>query len=270
MCCVNFFRSESPLSLPVYAWPSGSAFLLYSTIRQTVLAPVSSALPVEGPSTSAPPLASKGGGGRLLETGLPGCEYRFSESGDFPFTDGNLAYGLQLRHPRLLELVGTPESAQLIDCSPTFWVDKLGQEQAMAATITLQRDAGVMLSNLQILSQFVMAMNRLSFSMMALGLGQSLFPRVEVDDLALAPRAARAASYISAMGLWHSQTGPGAPGPVPVSSCCSVYKLQILLSGGSASSGVIVLIQILPFNNQPDTRSLLVIGASAEHFHTGG
>ena len=72
---------------------------------------------------------------------------------------------------------------------------------------------------LQILSQFAMAMNRMSFSMMALGLGQSLFPRVEVDDLAPASRAAQAASYLSAMGLWRPQTGPGAPGPVPVSSC---------------------------------------------------
>ena len=37
----------------------------------------------------------------------------------------------------------------------------------MAAAATLQRDAGVMLSNLQILSQFAMALNRMSFSMMA-------------------------------------------------------------------------------------------------------
>ena len=31
----------------------------------------------------------------------------------------------------------------------------------MAAAATLQRDAGVMLSNLQILSQFAMALNRM-------------------------------------------------------------------------------------------------------------
>ena len=60
--CEQFPGSESPLSLPVYAWPSGSAFLVDSTIRQTVLAPGSSALPAEGPSISAPPLASGGGG----------------------------------------------------------------------------------------------------------------------------------------------------------------------------------------------------------------
>ena len=222
--CEQFPGSESPLSLPVYAWPSDSAFLLDSTVRQTVLALGSSALPAEGPSTAAPPLAL--GEGTLLETGLPGCPYRLSGSGDIPFTDGNPAYGLQLHHPRFLELVGAPESARLLDCSPTFWVDQLGKEQAMAAAINLQRDAGVMLSNLQILSQFAMAMNRMSFSMMALGLGQSLFPKVEVDDLAPAPRAARAASYMSAMGLWHPQTGPGVPGPVPVSSCRSCMSCK--------------------------------------------
>ena len=81
------------------------------------------------------------------------------------------------------------------------------------------RDTGVMLSNLQILSQFAMAMNRMSFSMMALGLGRSLFPKAEVNDLAPAPRAVRAASYMSAMGLWHPQKIPDVPGPVPVSSC---------------------------------------------------
>ena len=143
-----------------------------------------------------------------------------------PFTDGNPAYGLQLHHPRFLELVGAPESARLLDCSPSFWVEQLGKEEAMAAAINLQRDAGVMLSNLQILSQFAMAMNRMSFSMMALSLGQLLFPKVEVNDLAPAPRAARAASYMSAMGLWHPQTNPGVPGPVPVSSCHSCMSCK--------------------------------------------
>ena len=91
----------------------------------------------------------------------------------------------------------------------------------MVAVINLQRDAGIMLSNLQILSQFATPLHRISFSMMALGIGQSLFPVAEVDDFSPAPRAARAASYMSAMGLWSPQTGPGDPGPVPVSSCSS-------------------------------------------------
>ena len=72
----------------------------------------------------------------------------------------------------------------------------------MAAAIHLQRNAGIMLSNLQILSQFATTLHSMSFQMMVLGIGQSLFPRAEVDDLSPAPRAARAASYMSAMGLW--------------------------------------------------------------------
>ena len=108
--------------------------------------------------------------------------------------------GVRQNHPHFLELVGAPESARLLDCSPSFWLEELGKEQVMAAAINPQRDAGVMLSNLQILSQFAMAMNRMSFSMMALGLGRSLFPRAEVDALAPAPRAVQAASYMSATG----------------------------------------------------------------------
>ena len=255
--CEKFPGSESPLSLPVYAWPSGSAFLLDPTVLQTVLASGTSSLPAKGTSTAAPPMDS--GEGRLLETGLPGCPYRFSESGGLPFTDGNPAYGLQLHHPRFLELVGAPES-----------VDQLGKEQVMAAAINLQRDAGVMLSNLQILSQFAMAMNRMSFSMMAFGLGQSLFPRVEVDDLSPAPRAAQAASYMSAMGLWRPQMGPGAIGTSFVLPL--MYELQILLSGGSASSGVVVLILHLHLHDQPVRRYILCheLKLLCRTFHAGG
>ena len=47
---------------------------------------------------------------------------------------------------------------------PTFWVDRLGEEHAMATAVNLQRDAGIMLSNLQILSQFVTSLHRISWS----------------------------------------------------------------------------------------------------------
>ena len=207
--CEHCPGSESPVSLPVYAWPSGSTFLLDPTVFQCVLASETSSLPPAGTSAAAPPIDL--GDGRLLETGLPGCPYQFSESGGLPFSDENPAYGLQIHHPRFLEFVGAPESSK---------------EQAMVAAINLQRDAGVVLSNLQILSQFATALHRMSFSMMALGIEQSLFPGTEVDDLAPASRAARAASYMSAMCLWRPQTGLGDPGPVPVSSCCSCMNCK--------------------------------------------
>ena len=184
--------SESPLSLHVYGWPPSLAFLMDSAVIRTVLDPGKSDLPAAGTSKFDPPIAA--GEDRLLDTRLPSCPYRLLESVKLPFKDGNLTYDLQLHHPRFLELVGAPESARLLDCSRSFWVEQLGKEQAMAAAINLQRGAGVMLSNLQILSQFAMAVNRMSFSMMGLGLGQSLFSKVEVNDLAPASRAARTAS----------------------------------------------------------------------------
>ena len=154
-----------------------------------------------------------------MEDSLTGCPYRFTSYSGQPFSDGNPAFGLQLHHPRFLESVGAPESARLLYRSPTFWVDQLGEEQAIAAAVNLQRDAGIMLSNLQIMSQFAMSLHRMSSEMMVLGIGQMVFPQAEVADLSPAPRTPRAAKYMSAMGMWHPQTGPGDPGPVPASSC---------------------------------------------------
>ena len=122
-------------------------------VIQTVLALRKSEWLAAGTSVADPPVTT--GNDRVLKSGLPGCPYRFLESGELPFTDGNLAYGLQLHHPRFLELVGASESARLLDCSPSFWVEELGKEQVMAAAVNLQWDAGVMLSNLQILSQLL-------------------------------------------------------------------------------------------------------------------
>ena len=150
--CEQFPGSESPMSLPVCAWLSGSAYLLEQSLLQTVLAsgPLLIRRGGGGTSAIAPPMDLEDG--QLLETGLPGCPYRFSEYGGQPFSDGNPAFGLQLHH-------GT---VRLLDCSPTFWVDQLGKEQAMTAAINLQRDAGIMLSNLQILSQFATSLHRMS------------------------------------------------------------------------------------------------------------
>ena len=142
------------------------------------------------------------------------------------FEDGNPAFGLQLHHPRFLKFVGAPRSAHLLYHSPTFWVDKLGKEQAMAAAVNLHRDAGIMLSNLQILSQFATSLSRMSSELMDLGVGQLMFPHDEVAELSPAPRAARAAKYISAMGLWRPQTGQTDSGPVPASTCRSCMSCE--------------------------------------------
>ena len=59
----------------------------------------------------------------------------------------------------------------------------------------------------------------MSSEMMSLGMGQVVFPTAEVADLSPAPRVARGVKYMTAMGVWRPQTGPGDPGLVPASSC---------------------------------------------------
>ena len=172
----------------------------------------------EGPSgASAPPMDTEDG--LMVMTGLPGCPYRFTLYSGPAISDINPAFGLQLHHPRFLEFISAPQSACLLHHTPTFWVDRLGEEQAMAAAVYLQRDAGIMLSNLQILSQFVTSLHQMSSEMLSIGMGRVVFPAQEISDLSPAPRVTRAASYMAVMGLWRPHTGPGDPGPVPALSC---------------------------------------------------
>ena len=150
--CELFPGSDAPMSLPVFSVPSGFSARPDQSSVQTVLALGTSSHPDGGSSAVAPPMDMEDSS--LLETGLPGCLLRYTLYSGLPFADGNPAFGLQLHHPRFLEFVGAPGSARLLLRSPAFWVDQLGKEQAMAAAVNLQRDAGIMLSNLQILSQF--------------------------------------------------------------------------------------------------------------------
>ena len=141
--CEQIPGSDSPMALPVYALPSGYAYMPGQLSVQTVLASGTSSRPEVGSSAVASPMDMEDS--PLLETGLLGCPYRFTEYSGQSFSDGNPAFGLQLHHPRFLEFVGAPESARLLYRSPMFWVDQLGEEQAMAAAVNLQRDAGKLL-----------------------------------------------------------------------------------------------------------------------------
>ena len=105
---------------------------------------------------------------------------------------------------------------RLLNHSPSYWVNILGQECAMAAAVNLQRDAGLMMTNLQILAQFVTSLHRMSSEMLSIGVDHVVFPVEEVEKLSRMPRAQRAAKYMTAMGLWRPPSGLGAPGPLPV------------------------------------------------------
>ena len=47
-----------------------------------------------------------------------------------------------------------------------------------------------------------------------------------MENLSTIPRAQRAAKYMTAMGLWRPPSGPGAPGPLPASTCPSCMKCE--------------------------------------------
>ena len=144
----------------------------------------------------------------LINASMPGCPFRMtSYTGPAMRRMSDTSFGLQLHHPRFLEFIGAPESARLLNQSPSFWVDRLGQDSAMAAAMNLQRDAGYMMTNLQILEQFVMSLHRMSAEMLSIGVNHAVFPVEEVDRLSVIPRAQRAAKYMSAMGLWRPPSG---------------------------------------------------------------
>ena len=108
----------------------------------------------------------------------------------------------------------------------------MGEEDALAAAINLLRDAGLMISHLQVLGQFVTSLHRMSSEMLNLGMGRMVFPSEEVAALSTAPRAPWAAQYMPLMGLWRPQTDPGDPGPVPASSCNACVNCQCCFPEG--------------------------------------
>ena len=85
-------------------------------------------------------------------------------------------HGVQLHDPRLLEYVGAPESARLTSRSPEYWIHHMGREKALSAALQLQHDAGLILSNVQVLQQLVTSLNRTSSDVLRAVHGRQPFP----------------------------------------------------------------------------------------------
>ena len=225
---------DTPMTLPVYTMHKEATIFPDQSAVPTVLAsgvspdsiPWSTAedqvkdISREGPfDAGASPMDTEDS--PLITTGLPGCPYRIMSYIGTTLSDANTTYGLQLHHPRFLEFIGAPQSARLLNHSPSFWVDRLGEECAMAAAVNLQRDASLMMSNPQILAQFVTALHRMSSEMMSIGVGHVVFPTEGVADLSMTPRAQRAAKYMTAMGR-RVRVLPGQYQHLPAHHVCDV------------------------------------------------
>ena len=129
------------------------------------------------------------GGYPLILDGLPGCPYRMTSYREED-VEVDLAFGVQLHHPRFLECIGAPESARLLGRPQAEWVRTMDRHDVMAAALQLQRAAGLMASNMQVMGQYVTFLNRMSSEVLRLAFGPENFPSDAVDN-APVPRVHR-------------------------------------------------------------------------------
>ena len=92
-------------------------------------------------------------------------------------------HGVQLNDPRFLEYVGAPESARLMSRSPEYWVHHMGRENALSAALQLQHDAGLILSNVQVLQQLVTSLCRTSSDVLLAVHGRQPFPSSAIQQV---------------------------------------------------------------------------------------
>ena len=253
--CHNTPGTDTPTTVPIYNLPKDSNIGSDQSAATTVFAsgvspdsiPWLTAADIiwdivrEGPfDAGATPMETEDS--PLISTAMPGCPYRMTSYTGTALVDADATYGLQLHHPRFLEFIGAPDSARLLNHSPSLWVNRLGQECAMAAAINLQRDEGLMMTNLQILAQFVTSLNRMSSEMLNIGMDHVVFPLEEVEILSMIPRAQRAAKYMTAMGLWRPPSGLGATGLLPASTCPSCMKCEYCFGRREPSTQVFIAV----------------------------
>ena len=80
----------------------------------------------------------------------PGCAFRNTSYHVSDCSEPAGEYGLLLNHPRLVEWIGVPHSAGLLELSGRQWVDKLSRDHAVTAAVHLQRDVGLMQTNVDV------------------------------------------------------------------------------------------------------------------------
>ena len=96
-----------------------------------------------------------------------------------------------MHHPRFLEWIGVPQSACLLEMGAGRWVDHLSHDETVAAAIQLQRDGGLMQTNLDILDQYSLALQGTASRLIEVCLGARPFQTEEVAAGALGPRVRR-------------------------------------------------------------------------------
>ena len=163
----------------------------------------------------------------LILNSLPGCQYRMTSYDDRDSrVDLDPAYGIHLHDPRMMEYMGAPESARLLGRTPEYWLEHMGRERTVAAALRLHHDASLIMTNVQVMAQFVTGLNRTASEVMQVVYDKEPFPTDAIQYVTPVRRVRRAAHYMAAMGLWRPTSGLVFPGPVPVSSCNSCMSCE--------------------------------------------
>ena len=163
----------------------------------------------------------------LILNSLPGCQYRMTSYDDRDSrVDLDPAYGIHLHDPRMMEYMGAPESARLLGRTPEYWLEHMGRERTVAAALRLHHDASLIMTNVQVMAQFVTGLNRTASEVMRVVYDKEPFPTDAIQYVTPARRVRRAAHYMAAVGLWRPTSGPVFPDPVPVSSCNSYMSCE--------------------------------------------
>ena len=149
-----------------------------------------------------------------------GCPFRITSFDlEIKETDSSQEYGVQLHDPCLLKYVGAPESARLLSRDPVYLVEHMGREKTLSAALQLQHDAGLILSNVQILQQLVTALHGASANVMGAVRGHQPFPTQAMQHVLPSGGVRRAAHYMTAMGLWRPPIAPGIQESLPGAAC---------------------------------------------------
>ena len=135
-------------------------------------------------------------------------------------------HGVQLTDPRFLEYVGAPESARLMSRSPEYWVHHMGVQNALSAALQLQHDAGLVLSNVQVLKQLVTSMCRTSSDVLLAAHGRQPFPSRAIQQAMPSYGVRRAAHYMMAMGLWRTPVETFSRTPMSSLACNACTSCQ--------------------------------------------
>ena len=80
-------------------------------------------------------------------------------------------YGFLLNHPPFLEWIRVPQSAGLLELNGRQWVDRLSRDEAV--TVHLQRDVGLMQTNIDVLDQYALSLQKVASRIIDNCLGRS-------------------------------------------------------------------------------------------------